>query len=213
MPPEPPPDTETVRGVRSWLDRHAHRESRTRRYLELVQAVASVLTFGGVVGLLWQVQQANTTARRVSYDQVIETVSKLTQLELDHPGLACALYPDANLPFARLDREHQVALQFLILSTNAQERYWRQQRDGLLDEEVWLAQERWFQDGIVSAAMYPAVWAENRRYHAPEFVRYVDALVATEETSRARATIAAGGTPVALTLADFADNGHGTPPC
>ncbi|MFN8594403.1 MAG: hypothetical protein U0031_23375, partial [Thermomicrobiales bacterium] len=47
VPPEPPPDTETVRGVRSWLDRHAHRESRTRRYLELVQAVASVLTFGG----------------------------------------------------------------------------------------------------------------------------------------------------------------------
>jgi hypothetical protein len=213
MPPEPAPTEAPAPAaapsrVRHWLDRHAHRDSRTRHYLELLQAVASVLTLGGVVGLLWQVNEANTTARRAVSDQTVETTTQLTQLELDYPGIACALYPDGDTAFARLDRDHQVAVQFLILSTNAQERYWRQYREALLAEESWLAQDRWFRRGILTAAMYPAVWAENRAYHAPAFVTYVDDLVADEIRQRT-----AAGTPVAHTLAEVASTTTAPPRC
>lgn len=199
MPSEPADQEASSSGFRKWLDRHAHRDSRTRHYLEFVQAITSLLTLGGVLGLLWQVNEANETARRAVYDQTVETTAQLTELELDYPGLGCALYPNNDSAFARLDRNHQVAVQFLILSTNAQERYWHQHRDGLLAEESWLAQDRWFRDGIVGAAMYPAVWAENHAYHAPEFVRYVDELVAGEVSRRT-----ASGTPVASTMAEVA---------
>jgi hypothetical protein len=208
------PDTTDVsaRGVRRWLDRHADRDSRTRTYLELVQAIASVLTVGGLIGLIWQIHETNETARRATYNETVDTISDLTRLDLDFPGLSCALYPGEDSGYAGLNHLNQVAVQVLILSTNAQERSWREHRDGLLDEEDWLAQDRWFQDAIVTAAMFPDIWETNRAYHPAEFVRYVDELVAHEIDRRATATVAAGGTPSVPTLADIAA-ADGTPTC
>jgi len=103
-------------------------------------------------------------------------------------------------------------VQYLILSTNAHERSWREHRAGLLEEEDWLAQDLWFREWIVRAGMFPAVWEMDRVYHLADFVRYGDELVAHEITARATATVAAGGTPSVPTLADFAAP-DGTPTC
>ena len=210
--PDPVATDAPVRGVRTWLDRHAHRDSRTRVYLEFVQALASVLAVGGLLGLIWQINETNQTARRATYNETIDAIAELTKVDLEHPGLTCALYPGVDSDYARLSQLSQVAVQYLILGTNIHERSWREHQAGLLEDEDWRAQDLWFRDWIVRAGMFPAIWEADRVYHPADFVRYADELVAHEIDARATATAAAGGTPSVQTLADFAA-ADGTPTC
>jgi hypothetical protein len=69
--PRPAPAPPGSRLAR-WLDRHAHPESRTFRYLDLVRAVTQVLTLAGLVALVLQLHQANITAKRDAYNRSVE---------------------------------------------------------------------------------------------------------------------------------------------
>jgi hypothetical protein len=65
LPSTPPPDDQPPRSrLTHRLDRHAHPESRTFRYLDFVRAVTPVLTLAGLLALVVQLHQANITARR-----------------------------------------------------------------------------------------------------------------------------------------------------
>src|SRR5688500_7791535 len=95
LPDAPPPEAQPPRSrLAQWLDRHAHPESRTSRYLELVRSVAQVLAVAGLLTLGVQLYQANITARRDAYNRSIDASLLIDQLELANPDLACALLPD-----------------------------------------------------------------------------------------------------------------------
>ena len=104
-----------------------------------------------------------------------------------------------------MDRNEQNAYQFIALNLDLHERMWQQHRDGILGAEDWRGWERWFREDMVGADMFPAVWDWEHNYYKDAFVRYVDAVVATEVADRA-ATAAAGGRPYEpRAVEDYAD--------
>ena len=209
VPPAQPPDDQPprLRLVR-WLDRHAHPESRTFRYLDLVRAATQVLTVAGLLALVVQLHQANITARRDAYNRSVETSLLIEQLELDNPDLACALLPDG--PERRLELSELRAMRYLELNLDLHERLWQQHQDGIFSDEEWEPWHLWFQEGVVTGEMFPAVWTWDRDFYQEDFAHYVDAVVAEEVARRAAATAATGATPSPpRTLADYAAD---TPP-
>lgn len=205
----PPPNSRLVQ----WLDRHAHPESRTFRYLDLIRAVTQVLTLAGLVALVLQLHQANITAKRDAYNRSVEASFLIEQLELANPDLACALLPEG--PERQLEVSALREMRYLELNLDLVERLWQQHQDGLFDDEEWEPWQRWFRDGVVTGEMFPAVWAWDRDYYQEDFARYVDAVVADELARRATESRAAGGTPTApRQLADYAAIRSGeTPVC
>ena len=102
-----PPDAQPPSSrLARWLDLHAHPQSRTYRYLDLVRAVTHVLTLAGLLALVRQLHQANITARRDAYNRSVEASLLIEQLELANPELACALLaegPERQLEGARCE--------------------------------------------------------------------------------------------------------------
>ena len=69
-PPAPPLDAQAPRSrLARWLDRHAHPESRTFRYLDLARPLIQLPAFSGLLVLVVQVREANITARRDAYNR------------------------------------------------------------------------------------------------------------------------------------------------
>ena len=200
----PPPDADPPRSALArWLDRHAHPESRTFRYLDLARALIQVLAVVGLLGLVVQLREANITARRDAYNRSVDASLLIEQLELANPDLACALLPDG--PERQLDVRELRAMRYLELNLDLHERLWQQHQEGIFDDEEWEPWQRWFRDGVVTGEMFPAVWAWDRDYYQDDFARYVDGVVADEVARLAAATVAAGGTPApSRTLADYA---------
>ncbi len=214
LPSTPPLDEQPPRPrLTHWLDQHAHPESRTFRYLDLVRAVTQVLTVAGLLALVVQLHQANITARREAYNRSVETSLLIEQLELANPDLACALLPEG--PERQLEVSEIRAMRYIELNLDLHERLWQQHQDGIFGDEEWEPWHRWFQDGVVTGEMFPAVWTWDRDYYQQDFARYVDAVVADEVAWRAAAAIAAGGTPTSpQELADYADSAPAaTPAC
>ena len=206
QPPERPPRARPPRsGLVQWLDRHAHPESRASRYLAFAQAIIGLLGLAGLLTLVVQIHEANVATRRDVYSRSVDAALQLEQLELNHPDLACALYPEES----QLERHEQKTLRYLEMNLDLHERLWQQHQDEIFDDEEWEAWRRWFRDGVITIEMFPAVWASERDYYQEDFTRYVDELVAAEVARRATATAAAGGPPYTpRALPDYAD----TPP-
>ena len=214
LPPAQPPDEQPPRSrLTQWLDRHAHPESRTFRYLDLIRTVTQVLTIAGLLALVVQLHQANITAKRDAYNRSVEASLLIDQLELDHPELACALLPEG--PERQLEVSELRAMRYLELNLDLHERLWQQHQDGIFGDEEWEPWERWFRDGVVTGEMFPAVWAWDRDYYQEDFARYVDGVVADELTRRATESTAAGRTPTPpRALADYAAmSSVSTPTC
>ena len=214
LPPKRPPRTDSPRsGLTAWLDRHAHPESRASRYFNFAHSVLQLLGLAGLPTLIVQLHEANIATRRDVYSQSVDAALLLHQLEFDHPDLICALEP--NGPEHRLAQGELEEVRYLEMNLHLHERLWQQHQDRIFDEEEWEPWERRFQDEVVTAEMFPAVWTTERDYFQEEFARYVDAIVADELAHRAAATAAAGETPsLPRTLADFADVGPAaTPAC
>ena len=191
-------------GLVRWLDRHSHPESRASRYFTFAHSALQLLGLAGLLGLIVQLHQANIATRRDVYSRSVDAALLLHQLELVHPDLICALQPDG--PERRLEQGEMEVVRYLEMNLHLHERLWQQHRDGIFDEAEWEPWERRFRDGVVTAEMFPAVWATEGNYYHEDFARYVDAIVADELARRAAATAAAGGTPfVPRTLADYAD--------
>ena len=205
LPPKHPPRADSPRsGLAAWLDRHAHPESRTSRYFNFAHSILQLLGLAGLLGLLVQLHEASVATRRDVYSRSVDAALLLHQLEFDHPDLICALEP--NGPEHKLPQADLEEVRYLEMNLHLHERLWQQHRVGIFDEEEWAPWERRFRDEVVTAEMFPAVWATEGRYYQGDFARYVDAIVADEVTHRLTATAAAGGTPaVPLTLADYAD--------
>jgi hypothetical protein len=180
-------------GLARWLDRHAHPESRTFRYLDLIRAVTQVLTIAGLLGLVVQLREANITAKRDAYSRSVDASVLIEQLELANPDLTCALLPEG--PERQLELSELRAMRYLELNLDLHERLWQQHQEGIFDDEEWEPWQRWFRDGVATGEMFPAVWAWDRAYYQDDFAHYVDAVVADEVARRATATVAAGGTP------------------
>jgi hypothetical protein len=214
LPPKRPPRANAPRSrLTAWLDRHAHPESRVSRYLTFAHSAIGLLGLAGLLALVVQLHEANVATRRDVYSQSVDAAILLEQLEFAHPDLICALQPDG--PERRLEQSEMEVVRYLEMNLDLHERLWQQHQDGIFDEEEWDPWQRWFRDGVVTAEMFPAVWAEERDYYQQDFARYVDAMVADELAHRATATVAAGGTPSPpRTLADYADVGPAaTPAC
>jgi hypothetical protein len=196
-----------------WLDRHAHRDSRTSRYLEFFRSITQVLTVAGLLALVVQLHQANTTARRDAYNRSVDASLIIDQLEMDHPDLACALLPEG--PERQLELSELRAMRYIELNLDLHERLWQQHQDGIFGDEEWEPWQQWFRDGVVTGDMFPAVWAWDRDFYQEDFARYVDEMVADELARRAAATVAAGGTPTAPKgLDDYASSSPAaTPAC
>ena len=203
LPPKRPPRARSPRsGLVRWLDRHAHPESRASRYLSFAHAVIGLLGLAGLLGLLVQLHEANTATRRDVYSRSVDAAFLLERLEMDHPDLACTLYPEES----RLERHEQKVVRYIEMNLDLHERLWQQHQEEIFDDEEWEAWRRWFRDGVVTVEMFPAVWAQERDYYQEDFARYVDGLVAAEVARRATATAAAGGDPYTPgALADYAD--------
>jgi hypothetical protein len=194
-------------GLARWLDRHAHPESRTFRYLDLARALIQVLAVAGLLGLVVQLREANITAKRDAYNRSVDAALLVERLELDNPDLACALLPEG--PERRLEVSEMRDMRYLEMNLDLHERLWQQHQEGIFDDEEWEPWQRWFREGVVTGEMFPAVWAWDRDYYQQDFARYVDAVVSDEVTRRETATMMAGGTPSPpRSLADYAD----TPP-
>ena len=230
LPPLDPPDEQPSRslpgqagtaadaqppgsGLTHWLDRHAHPESRTFRYLDLARALIQVLAVVGLLALVVQLREANFTAKRDAYNRSVDASLLIEQLELANPDLACALLAEG--PEQRLALSELRAMRYLELNLDLHERLWQQHQEGILGAEEWEPWQRWFRDGVVTGEMFPAVWAWDRDYYQDDFARYVDEVVAEEVARRAAATTAAGETASPpITLADYADMPPGaTPAC
>ena len=209
LPPKRPPRSDSPRsGLVTWLDRHAHPESRASRYFNFAHSVLQLLGLAGLLTLLVQLHEANIATRRNVYSQSVDAALLLHQLEFAHPDLICAL--DPNGPERGLEQGEFEVVRYLEMNLHLHERLWQQHRDGIFDEEEWEPWERRFRDEVVTAEMFPAVWAIERDYYHDDFTRYVDAIVADELALRAAATVTAGGTPSPpRTLADCADVGPG----
>ena len=214
LPPKRPPRTDSPRsGLTAWLDRHAHPESRASRYFNFAHSVLQLLGLAGLPTLIVQLHEANIATRRDVYSQSVDAALLLHQLEFDHPDLICALEP--NGPEHRLAQGELEEVRYLEMNLHLHERLWQQHQDRIFDEEEWEPWERRFQDEVVTAEMFLAVWTTERDYFQDEFARYVDAIVADEFAHRAAATVATGKTPsLPWTLADYADIGRAaTPAC
>jgi hypothetical protein len=211
-PAPPPPDAPPPHPrLTHWLDRHAHPESRTFRYLDLIRAVTQVLTLAGLIALVVQLHQANITAKRDAYNRSVEASLLIEQLELANLDLACALLEEG--PERQLAVDEMRAMRYLELNLDLHERLWQQHQDGIFGDEEWEPWKRWFRDGVVTGEMFPAVWAWDRDYYQEDFARYVDAVVADELARRAAESRAARGTPSApRQLADYAAIRSGTDP-
>ena len=213
LPPKRPPRTDSPRsGPIAWLDRHAHPESRASHYFNFAHSVLQLLPS--------RVTHPDRAAPRGQhrdqadvYSRSVDAALLLHQLEFDHPDLICVLEP--NGPEHRLAQGELEEVRYLEMNLHLHERLWQQHQDRIFDEEEWEPWERRFQDEVVTAEMFPAVWTTERDYFQEEFARYVDAIVADELAHRAAATAAAGETPsLPQTLADFADVGpSATPAC
>jgi hypothetical protein len=208
-PDAPPPSS----GLARWLDRHAHPQSRTFRYLDLLRAVTQVLTLAGLLALVVQLHQANITAKRDAYNRSVDASVLIEQLELNNPEFACALLPEG--PERQLDLRELQAMRYLEMNLDLHERLWQQHQEGIFDDEEWEPWQRWFRDGVVTGEMFPAVWAWDRDYYQADFAQYVDGVLADEVARRAAATVAAGGTPSPpRTLEDYAGlSPAATPAC
>ena len=214
LPPKQPPRARSSRsGLIAWLDRQAHPESRASHYLTFAHSAIGLLGLAGLLALIIQLHEANIATRRDVYSRSVDAALMLEQLEFAHPDLICAL--DPNAPEHGLEQGEFEAVRYLEMNLDLHERLWQQHQDGIFDDEEWDPWQRWFRDGVVTAEMFPAVWAEERAYYQEDFARYVDGMVADEVAQRAAATVAAGGTPtVPLTLAAYADAGPAaTPAC
>jgi hypothetical protein len=203
LPPKQPPGTGTPRsGITAWLDRHAHPESRASRYFNFAHSVLQLLGLAGLLTLIVQLHEANIATRRDVYSRSVDAAVLLHQLEFEHPDLICALEP--NGPEHGLEQGELEEVRYLEMNLHLHERLWQQHRDGIFDEEEWEPWERRFRDAVVTAELFPAVWATEGTYYQEEFARYVDAMVTDELTHRVTATVAAGGTPsLPRTLADY----------
>jgi hypothetical protein len=209
-----PPDAQPPGSrLARWLDRHAHPQSRTFRYLDLVRAVTHVLTLAGLVALVVQLHQANITAKRDAYNRSVEASLLTEQLELANPDLACALLPEG--PERQLEVSEMRAMRYLELNLDLHDRLRQQHQDGIFGDEEWEPWQQWFRQGVVTAEMFPAVWVWERDFYEDDFAGYVDGVVADELVRRAAASVAASGTPSPpRTLADYADIGPAaTPAC
>lgn len=210
----PPPDAQPPRSrLTQWLDRHAHPESRTFRYLDLARALIQVLAVVGLLALVVQLREANITAKRDAYNRSVDASLLIEQLELANPDLACALLAEG--PEQRLELSELRAMRYLELNLDLHERLWQQHQEGILGAEEWEPWQRWFRDGVVTGEMFPAVWAWDRDYYQDDFAGYVDEVVAEEVARRAADRDSGGGTPASpSTLADYADTPPGaTPAC
>lgn len=199
----PPPDAHPPRRrLTGWLDQHAHPESRTFRYLDLVRALIQVLAVAGLLGLVVQLREANTTAKRDAYNRSVDAALLNERLVLDNPDLACVFKPEG--PGRQLELSELRAFLYIEMTLDSHERLWQQHQEGIFDDEEWEPWQRWFRDGIVTGEMFPAVWMGTRDYYQDDFARYVDGVVAEEGVRRAGAANSAGGTPVLpRTLADY----------
>jgi hypothetical protein len=210
LPPRRPPRSRS--GLTAWLDRHTHPDSRASRYVTFAHSVIGLLGLAGLLALVVQLHEANIATRRDVYSRSVDAALLLEQLEFAHTDLICALDPEG--PEHGLEQAELEVVRYLEMNLDLHERLWQQHQDGIFDEEEWDPWQRWFRDGVVSAEMFPAVWAEERDYYQQDFAQYVDAMVADELAHRATATVAAGGTPSPRTLADYADIGPAaTPAC
>jgi hypothetical protein len=210
---EPPTDPPPRSWLTQWLDRHAHRDSRTSRYLEFFRSITQVLTVAGLLALVVQLHQANITARRDAYSRSVDASLIIDQLELNNPELACALLPEG--PERQLELSELRAMRYIELNLDLHERLWQQHQDGVFGDEDWEPWEQWFRDGVVTGEMFPAVWTWDRDFYQEDFARYVDEVVAEEIARRVAATVAAGGTPtITQELADYAPiSPDGIPAC
>ena len=189
-------------GLTRWLDRHAHPESRTFRYLDFARALIQVLAIAGLLGLVVQLREANITAKRDAYNRSVDVSVLIEQLELANPDLVCALLPEGAE--RRLELSELRAMRYIEMNLDLHERLWQQHQEGIFDDEEWEPWQRWFRDGVVTGEMFPAVWGWDRDYYQDDFARYVDGVVAEEGARRAGAANSAGGTPVLpRTLSDY----------
>ena len=188
LPPKRPPRSRS--GLTAWLDRHTP-DSWAARYVSFAHSVIGLLGLAGLLALVIQLHEANVATRRDVYSRSVDAALLLEQLEFAHPDLICALDPDGLE--RRLEQAELEVVRYLEMNLDLHERRWQQRQDGIFDEEEWIPRQRWFRDGVVSAEMFPAVWAAVRDYYQQDFAQYVDAMVADELAHRASATVAAGG--------------------
>ena len=190
-------------GLTRWLDRHAHPESRTFRYLDFARALIQVLAIAGLLGLVVQLREANITAKRDAYNRSVDVALLVSQIELANPDLACALLPEG--PERQLALPELRAMRYIELNLDLLERLWQQHQEGIFDDEEWEPWHRWFRDSVVASEMFPAVWAWDHDFYQDDFARYVDGVVADAVASRGSGSSAASGTPAPpRTLADYA---------
>ena len=120
-----------------------------------------------MLALIVQFHEANIPTRRDVYSRSVDAALLLEQLEFAHPDLIWAL--DPNAPEHALEQGEFEAVRYLEMNLDLHERLWLQHQDGIFDEEEWDPWQWWFRDGVVTAEMFPAVWAEERDYYQQDF--------------------------------------------
>jgi len=88
----------------------------------LAQALIQVLAVAGLLGLVVQLQEANTPAKRDAYNRSVDAALLNERLVLDNPDLACVFKPEGTE--RQLELSELWAFLYIEMTLDSHERLW-----------------------------------------------------------------------------------------
>jgi hypothetical protein len=147
-------------------------KSRGDRIARFFSIASDAALFFTVLALLYQVIDSQEQSRHDAYSQLLDTYSRIDQMQLDHPEIFEVIYPGDV--YNRIGEEERLAQQYTYAVLDFFNRVYMLHLDGGIDDSTWAGWRSWIDYTFTASDYFRRAWDENCVVYHAEFVAYIE---------------------------------------